>query len=237
MTFDSRPNSRAPADVAAALERARYEHRGNVDDVGYGVWGLSFASGDVLAFRRFPPTAHTPGYTCVWHRSPDGLWTFYADVGEGRGCHRHFGPCVDQLIVTPIRVEWTGPFRVMVTIDGGRKLSWSVVLTSSLATTVTGACLRLVPRHAWGDDRAVRILAVLTAVPLRMARLPLAGRAPSGDHFLLRPLALWRISASRASVLGRDLGPLTETSEAAALGEFVIPRTGLFVVGGAQVCA
>jgi hypothetical protein len=231
-TFDSERDDSAPSAIAAALERARDLHSESEIDLGYAVWGLSFASGAVLALRRYPPSPRSTGYTCVWHRRPDGLWTFYADVGDGGGCHRHFGSCVDRLVVAPIRVEWTAPFRFLVTIDGGRGLCWSMQLASSLATTVTSACLRLVPRSVWCDDRKVRLLAALTSVSLRAGRLPLAVHAPSGHRFLLRPHSMWRVVASRASVLGRDLGPLIEPTEQATLGDFVIPRSGLFVVGG-----
>jgi hypothetical protein len=232
MTFEAERDGSGPAAVAAALERARDVEPGCESDLGYAVWGLSFGSGDVLALRRFPPNARSAGYTCVWHRGPDGLWTFYADVGDGRGCHRHFGSCVERLVVAPIRVEWITPFRFLVTIDGGRGLCWSMKLASSLATTVTSACLRLVPSNAWCDDRKVRLLAALSGVPLRAGRLPLAVQAPSGHRFLLRPHSMWRVVASRASVLGRDLGPVIEPTEQATLGDFVIPRSGLFVVVG-----
>ncbi len=45
---------------------------------GYGVMGLPFRSGHVLALRRFPASSIGPGYTSVWHRDPDGAWTFFA---------------------------------------------------------------------------------------------------------------------------------------------------------------
>ena len=34
---------------------------------GYGVMGLPFASGHVLAMRRFPASSIGPGYSSVWH--------------------------------------------------------------------------------------------------------------------------------------------------------------------------
>ena len=37
---------------------------------GYGVMGLPFRSGHVLALRRFPVTSVGPGYTSVWWRDP-----------------------------------------------------------------------------------------------------------------------------------------------------------------------
>ena len=38
---------------------------------GYGVMGVPFASGDLLALRRFPKTSIGDMYTPVWHRRPD----------------------------------------------------------------------------------------------------------------------------------------------------------------------
>lgn len=45
---------------------------------GYGVMGLPFRSGHILAMRRFSGTSIGPGYTSVWHRTPQGDWVFYA---------------------------------------------------------------------------------------------------------------------------------------------------------------
>ena len=47
---------------------------------GYGVMGLPFSSGHVLAMRRFPVTSVGPGYTSVWLRRPSGAWSIYADA-------------------------------------------------------------------------------------------------------------------------------------------------------------
>jgi hypothetical protein len=46
---------------------------------GYGVIGLTFLSGHVLALRRFPASSIGPGYRSVWHRDPRGRWTFHQD--------------------------------------------------------------------------------------------------------------------------------------------------------------
>ncbi len=47
---------------------------------GYGVMGLPFKSGHILALRRFPASSIGPGYTSVWHRTPAGDWEFYSNV-------------------------------------------------------------------------------------------------------------------------------------------------------------
>ena len=55
---------------------------------GYGVMSLPFRSGHILALRRFPASSVGPGYTSVWHRAPDGPWTFYTDLAPLKTCNR-----------------------------------------------------------------------------------------------------------------------------------------------------
>ena len=57
---------------------------------GYGVMGLPFASGHILALRRFPASSVGSGYSSVWHRTPTGRWTFYANVEPSLSCARYF---------------------------------------------------------------------------------------------------------------------------------------------------
>jgi hypothetical protein len=109
ITVEPEGARRTPADVVAALERAESAVPTTVGDVGYAVWGLFFESGHLLALRRYPPRGTVAGHTCVWHRDPDGVWTFYADVGAGRGCHRYFGVAIDRLVSRPF--EWNGRIR------------------------------------------------------------------------------------------------------------------------------
>jgi hypothetical protein len=51
---------------------------------GYGVMGVPFVSGDLLALRRFPNTSIGDGYTSVWHRRPDGRWLFIYYLKRGK---------------------------------------------------------------------------------------------------------------------------------------------------------
>jgi len=45
---------------------------------GWGVFGLPFDSGHVLALRVFPENDFGP-YRTVWHRDPSGRWSIYVD--------------------------------------------------------------------------------------------------------------------------------------------------------------
>ena len=69
---------------------------------GYGVMGVPFASGHVLCLRRFPVTSLGQGYTSVWHRNPEGRWTFIQDVTPQRACPRYFGSAVARSLVREI---------------------------------------------------------------------------------------------------------------------------------------
>ena len=40
---------------------------------GWGVFGLPFDSGHVLALRVFPQSSFGP-YRTLWHRDPEGRW-------------------------------------------------------------------------------------------------------------------------------------------------------------------
>ena len=43
---------------------------------GWGVLGVPFQSGHVLALRRYVVSSLAPAYTSIWHRDPAGRWTF-----------------------------------------------------------------------------------------------------------------------------------------------------------------
>jgi hypothetical protein len=77
---------------AAAAATAHTELPSGDDErvVGFGVMGLPFASGHYLAFRDFPVTSFAPAYLSVWHRTPDGEWTFYATTPGPQSCSRYF---------------------------------------------------------------------------------------------------------------------------------------------------
>jgi hypothetical protein len=65
---------------------------------------LPFASGDVLALRRFPTSSVGPAFTGVWHRSPHGEWTFYSDVPPMECCPRYFGGSQVRAVAAPIQL-------------------------------------------------------------------------------------------------------------------------------------
>jgi len=198
---------------------------------GYAVMGLPFSGGDVLALRRFPVASAGVAYTSVWHRDAEGRWTFYADVPTSEGCTRYWGPAVDQVVTAPIRLEWTGGRTLTVSVDGGRLVTWTLALAASPATGVLNGVARRIPEAWWQRPRLLRLVGAVARPLLGTGRMRLCGTTPTGHEFLSNPLAVWTVVASRATVAGRDLGAPGRMATQAALGEFLIPQQGLFVIG------
>jgi hypothetical protein len=223
-----------PAELAAALERQTEVPDGPGERyVGYGVLGIRFRSGDILAFRRFPATSAGAGYTSVWHRRPDGGWTFYLDTQHGTGCARHFAPALERIVVMPIRIEWPTPRCVFVSLDGGRLLSWTAALATTSATAALNRISRALPARWWLEPRWLRMLAAVARVALGTGRLTLTGRTPAGSVFIANPKRIWAVTSSRATFEGHDLGRIERAADQPALGDFVIPRRPLFAIGAA----
>jgi hypothetical protein len=58
---------------------------------GWGIFGLPFDSGHVLALRVFPENDFGP-YRTVWHRDPGGRWSIYVDGPRlDAACPRYYG--------------------------------------------------------------------------------------------------------------------------------------------------
>ncbi|HYM14791.1 MAG TPA: hypothetical protein VEZ14_04480 [Dehalococcoidia bacterium] len=213
---------RAPALPAGGDERFQ----------GYGVMGEPFASGHVLALRRFTASSLGPGYTSVWHRDPSGRWTFYADVEPGQACARYFGSAVEQAVACPIELSWPGPRTLHVCIESAA-LDWTVEVAPTLATRAMNVMSRRMPERLWKERRVLALMAALAGPTLRAGRLGVYGRAPNGQQFIANPIVLWAITGGRATIAGVDLGPQGPLAHQARLGDFWIPQRGLLAVGRA----
>jgi hypothetical protein len=223
-----------PAELAAAFERGVPVPDGAGDRfAGYAVLGVSFKSGDVLALRRFPVSSTGPAYTSVWHCDPAGQWTFYADVPAPQGCARYFAPAVTRSVVAPIRVEWNGPRSLAIAVDGGRAISWSLELTPTVLTRTFNSAAPMLSRLWMRHPRLLDLVAMAARCALGMGQLRLRGRTPAGMQFMDSPLAIWLVQSSRATIAGLDAGPGGRLRSALALGDFQIPRRGLFATAHA----
>lgn len=225
---------RQPAEVAEAVERRPELQPGSEERFfGYGVMGLPFRSGHVLGLRRFPASSIGPGYRSVWHRDPQGRWTFYQDQPAELACTRYFGSAVDEVREGPIRIDWTGPRDLHVSA-GDRDLEWTVEVGSTPVTRLFNGVGSALPIRAWRSRTVLELMSRVAGPALRAGRVRLTGLAPNGQRFVANPLIIWVATGSRAIVHGIDLGEMGPAPEQAHLRDFSIPQRGMFVVGRAM---
>ena len=197
---------------------------------GYGVMGLPFASGHILAMRRFSASSLGPGYTSVWHRTPAGEWVFYATVPPRQSCTRFFGSLASDSSQTEISITWSAPFRLRVTIPAV-SLDWEVGVGSTLATRLMNAAGRLLPNAAWHSSAFLAVMGRVAGPLLGVGRVGLQGSVPNGQRFIANPRVLWAITDSRAVLAGENLGAPGPVRPQAHLGDFWIPQRGMFAIG------
>ena len=139
---------REPKEYAAEIETGASLPGGRGERFsGYGVIGLPFASGHILALRRFATSSI--GARLHFRLAP--LPRRRLDVLPGRppqqACSRYFGSAVADVVLQDISVEWTGPRNFTVRGDGGRSFAWQVTVAPTAATALMNA--------AGGADAAV----------------------------------------------------------------------------------
>ncbi len=222
-----------PRDEAERIEKAPELPGGSEERFqGYGVMGLPFASGHVLAMRRFPASSVGPGYTSVWHRDPAGNWTFYADTPPLNACTRYFGSDVERAVECPIALSWPAPraLRIGVAAAG---LEWESELASTPATSALNTIARLLPAPLWKSRAVLSLMAAMAGPALGAGRLGVQGLAPNRQRFVANPIVLWTIARTEARIGCSDLGPPGPLPEQARLGDFWVPQRGLFAFGRA----
>jgi hypothetical protein len=99
---------------------------------GWGVFGLPFESGHVLALRVFPENDFAP-YRTLWHRDPTGHWSIYVDGPRlDTCCPRYYGAACVHTGFAAISLDWTGPATLRVTMDQPH-LEWILTAKSTVA--------------------------------------------------------------------------------------------------------
>ncbi|WP_461491234.1 hypothetical protein [Pontibacter sp. HJ8] len=199
---------------------------------GYGIMGVTFRSGHVLALRHFPASSVGPGYSSVWHRDPAGAWNFYTDVAPQLSCTRYFGKAVATVSVTPIQITWTGPYAFDVAADHPM-LQWAVRLKPTATTSFLNLLNRLIPQPVWKMESVLEKMEQVAGNVLEAGVVTLSGVAPNGQKFIANPRHIWLVSDSKAIIAGEDAGPVGPLPDQAHIGDFCIPRKGLFVIGQA----
>ena len=218
-----------PDAVIGAIERDTFTPRGPGDVFhGWGVIGLPFQSGHVLALRRYFFSSLGAAYTSIWHRDPVDRWTFYSTVTPDCSCARYFGARIYRNVVMPIDLEWTTPWTLHARV--GFELTWRVTLGRSTTTRLLSALTRLIPERAWRVPAVVRAAGLAADAAFGTGRMNLTGRTPNGHRFVMTPRQFWLIDASTPHVSGHNLGPPGPLKEQAALEDMRLPQRGLFAV-------
>jgi hypothetical protein len=224
---------KAPSVLAGEIERQPELPAGTGERfMGYGVMGLPFASGHVLALRRFPASSIGPAYTSVWHRDAAGRWEFWQDQPDDQACSRYFGSALTKTRRARIELDWPGESTMRVAIaDAG--FSWTMTLESSPVTRALSAIGARLPDRLWHAAPVLAAIGSSAGVALRAGRVAVAGRAPNGQEFVANPLRIWLIAISTACLGDEHFGAPAPLGQQARLGDFWIPQRGVFAIGRA----
>ncbi len=115
---------------------------------GYGVMGVPFSSGYILALRHFVASSVGPGYTSVWIREPAGSWTMHSTVNPASSCPRYFGSALQASSTGGIAIRWRDDCSFNVEVGDGVDLSWDVTLAATPVTRIMSAVAGAVPPAA-----------------------------------------------------------------------------------------
>jgi len=200
---------------------------------GFGVTGVPFSSGYVLALRRFAASSIGPGYTSVWIRDPAGAWSMHGTVDPGLSCPRYFGAALESASTSRISLAWGGSHAFTVDVDGGAVLHWELTLRATPVTRFMSAVSGAVPQGLWRSRRFLAAMGAVAGPLLGGGRLRLTGSVPNGQRFGVRPRRMWLVAGSRAALQGHDLGKPTALPVQDKLGDFWIPQRGILMMGTA----
>ena len=220
----------SPASAARAAESTGLPPGRGERFSGYGVMGLPFSSGHVLALRRFPASSIGPAYTSVWHRSPDEKWAFWQDQPDDQSCPRYFATAASETRRLDVELSWPteSTLRVDVPAIG---LVWTSQLSSTPVTHALNALGRVLPGPAWRSRPLLAAMGPVAGRALGAGRVGMVGMTPNDQSFVANPVRMWVIDASSAKLGDEDFGPVGPLGEQARLGDFWFPQRGVFAVG------
>jgi hypothetical protein len=222
-----------PADRAAAIVPGRGEPPWPDHEYvrGWGVFGLPFDTGHVLALRVFPQNSFAP-YRTVWHRNPEGRWTIVVDGSNPEAaCPRYYGPACERITCSRIDLDWEGPRTLRVRIDDPA-LDWRLTLRRSPLVGVLNLLGAALPLGTWRSP-IVRRARELMARGLGLGRIELTGPMPSGHEGLLMPERMHLIRSATATLEGGDLGRATRVRDNPTIGGVALPARGILSFGQA----
>ena len=225
---------RSPATLTSAIRSGMGEAPwpGHEYVRGWGVFGLPFDSGHILALRVFPQSSFGP-YRTLWHRTPSGRWSIYADAQHiEHTCPRYYGPACEYVAAARIGLEWAGPRSLHVTMDQPA-LNWTVTALRSPLMGLLNPLSAAMPLSTWRACALVRGRERL-ARALGMGRLQMSGVMPSGHHGLLMPERMYLVNHSSAVFDGAPMGSPTRLRESPTIGGVPLPARGVLAIGQAM---
>lgn len=197
---------------------------------GWGVFGLPFDSGHVLALRVFPENDFSP-YRTVWHRDPEGRWSIYVDGDSvDTACPRYYGPACSTVAHATIRLDWTGPASLHVTVDAPA-LDWTLTARQTPMLRAMNAISPRLPLGSWRSPRFVRAREVMARRALGLGDIRMSGTMPSGHAGILMPERMYFIDDSTAVLEGEDLGRPTQVTPNPDIGGVPLPARGVLAIG------
>jgi hypothetical protein len=197
---------------------------------GYGVMGLTFRSGHVLGLRRWTASSVGGGFTSIWHRDPQGQWTFHESAPSDVACTRYFGADVQRARLVPIDLRWQSPTTLVVRTEDAA-IDWRIEIGSSFVTRSMSVIGSSLPLAAWRSAPVLKAMGHLAGWALGVGTVQLTGLTSNGQDFDANPMRIWYVTDSRATVDGEDLGPPGPLAEQAHLADFYLPQRGIFSMG------
>lgn len=224
----------SPASLTSAIEPAMGEAPwpGHEYVRGWGVFGLPFDTGHVLALRVFPQGSFGP-YRTLWHRDPEGHWSIHTDAAHvDLACPRYYGSACQYVGPARIDLRWTGPRTLHVRMDEPA-LEWTLSTARSALLGLLNPVSAALPLSSWRPAPLVRARELL-AQALGMGRLQLSGVMPSGHAGLLMPQRMYLVDRSSATLDGVDLGRPVRLPDNPVLGGVPLPARGVLAIGQAM---
>jgi hypothetical protein len=224
-------------DLASKLsslpdQRGRSPWPGHEYVRGWGVFGLPFDSGHVLALRVFPDNDFS-SYRTVWHRDPHGAWSIHVNGPRiETACPRYYGPACARTGFARIDLEWTGPAALHVTVDDPN-LDWRLSVSEPPLLRLLNVLSRRMPMWTWRRGPLLRAREVLAQHILHLGDIRLSGTMPSGHVGVLMPQRMYLINESSAVLDGVDLGRPTLVTPNPRIGDVPLPARGVLAIGQA----
>lgn len=197
---------------------------------GWGVFGLPFDSGHVLALRVFPENDFSP-YRTLWHRDPEGRWSIYVDGQRlDTACPRYYGQACTHVGYATISLEWTGPAALRITM-AEPALEWTLMARQTSMLRVMNTLSPRLPLSSWRSPRLVRAREVMPRRTLGLGEITMSGPMPSGHAGILMPERMYFIDDTTAVLDGVDLGKPTRVTPNPDIGGVPLPARGVLAIG------